>query len=49
MPRIEDIVTEALEIVFNKLDIEPLVREGLTNTVKRKVKTNTITEEGSIL
>jgi len=38
MPRIKDIVDEALEIVFKKLNIEPLVQESLMNTVNQKTK-----------
>jgi chromosomal replication initiation ATPase DnaA len=38
MPRIKDIVDEALEIVFDKLKLEPLVREGLMNAVQKKSK-----------
>lgn len=38
MPRVKDIVDEALEIVFKKLNIEPLVQESLMNTVNQKTK-----------
>jgi len=38
MPRIKDIVDEALEIVFDKLKIEALVREGLLEVVRKKSK-----------
>ena len=36
MPRVKDIVKEALEIVFTKLKIEPLMQESLLNTVNLK-------------
>lgn len=38
MPRIKDIVEEALEIVFDKLKVEALVRESLLTAVKQKAK-----------
>ena len=38
MPRVKDIVNEALEIVFAKLKIEPLMQESLLNTVNLKSK-----------
>ena len=38
MPRIKDIVDEALEIVFDKLKLEALVREGLREAVSKKSK-----------
>jgi len=38
MPRVKDIVKEALEIVFVKLKIEPLMQESLLNTVNLKSK-----------
>lgn len=38
MPRIKDIVDEALEIVFKKLKVEPLMQESLMNTINLKAK-----------
>ena len=38
MPRIKDIVDEALEIVFKKLKVEPLMQESLMNTLNLKAK-----------
>ena len=38
MPRIKDIVDEALEIVFNKLEVGQLEREGLLKLVSKKTE-----------
>ena len=36
MPRVKDIVDEALGIVFNKLEVGPLERAGLLKLVSKK-------------